>query len=463
MKKTQISMHFSYVIVPNYIICIHNNQLFKGNIMKHISNITMVSIFFVGLAFCQTSCKKDPTAPVLTTADVSVITESSASCGGNISSDGGSEVIARGVCWSTSANPTREGSKTTDGSGIGQFTSYITGLDATTTYYVRAYATNSVGTSYGNDVRFTTTEIPIELAELSTSDASQITDIDAIVGGNITSDGNTPVTARGVCWSITENPTIANNKIESGSGIGSFTCTLTGLNATTTYYARAYATNEAGTSYGNQISFTTLAEDIKCIDFDGNSYTFVTIGTQIWMAENLKTTSFRDGTAIIYPGTDNAAWAANTIGAYAWYNNDEATYKDLYGALYNWHAVNSGILCPTGWHVPDETEWTVLTNYIGGLEEGGGKLKEVGTDHWTEPNAGATDEYGFKGLPGGWRRHTGEYGLIGSNSFWWSATAFDATTAWDRHISRATTILYVGNNGVAYEKGRGFSVRCIKD
>ena len=198
------------------------------------------------------------TYPTLTSTAASSITSTTVSSGGNITSDGGATVTARGVCWSTSANPTlASGLYTSNGTGTGSFTSSISGLEALTTYYVRAYATNSLGTAYGNQVSFTTAA-PIP-PTLYTTAVSSITSTTASSGGNITSDGGATVTARGVCWSTSANPTIANSITNDGSGTGTFSSSITGLTINTTYYyVRAYATNSAGTAYGNSISFTTI-------------------------------------------------------------------------------------------------------------------------------------------------------------------------------------------------------------
>jgi PKD repeat protein len=198
-----------------------------------------------------------PTLPGVTTNSVDSITTNSATCGGNVLLDGGASVTARGVCWSTSLDPTTSNSKTTDGSGIGSFTSYISGLNPGTTYYVRAYATNSVGTYYGSNVSFTTNQVSTTVPTVYTNTIYSSTSNSAVCGGNITSDGGATVTARGVCWSTSSNPTTNNSKTNDGSGTGSFTSYIYGLNPGTTYYVRAYATNSNGTSYGSNVSFTT--------------------------------------------------------------------------------------------------------------------------------------------------------------------------------------------------------------
>ena len=193
--------------------------------------------------------------PTVITTAISSITETSASSGGNVTSDGGLSVTVRGVCWSISPNPTTADSKTTDGSGTGSFTSSLTGLTPNTLYYVRAYATNSVGTSYGNQLSFTTLA---NLPTLTTSPVISITQTTATSGGNISSDGGAAITARGVCWSTTANPVVTGSHTTDGTGTGPFVSNINGLTGGTLYYVRAYATNIVGTSYGNQLTFTTL-------------------------------------------------------------------------------------------------------------------------------------------------------------------------------------------------------------
>lgn len=392
--------------------------------------------------------------PVIATSAISEITQNSAVSGGEISSDGGSSVTARGVCWSTSVNPTVAlSTKTTDGTGTGTFTSSLSGLTAGTTYYVRAYATNSVGTAYGNEVSFTTNSPAVAVPTLTTIAVTVITSATVKSGGNISSDGGAAVTSRGVCWNVFANPTIANNTTSDGTGPGIFGSSLTGLTANTTYYVRAYATNSAGTAYGNEISFTTT---IQVTDIDGNKYNTVKIGTQLWMQENLKTTKYRDGTSIKYI-TDDTEWNKQTSGAYCWFYNDIGN-KNIYGAMYNYHATVENInLCPTGWHVPTDVEWTTLTTFLGGEAVAGGKLKETGYDHWGSPNTGATNETGFTGRGGGHRYDLGYEGES-SSGYWWTSSEDGSLNAYYREMSM--------NSGdvlrSSCEKSRGKSVRCVQ-
>ena len=191
-------------------------------------------------------------------------------------------------------------------------------------------------------------------------------------------------------------------------------------------------------------------------DIDGNVYTAVTIGTQIWMTENLKTTHYNDG-SLINLITDNTAWSQLSAPGYCWYNNDIGK-KETYGALYNWYAANKTNLCPTGWHVSTNDEWITLVTYLGGENIAGGKLKEAGTTHWISTTAETTNSSGFTALPGGSRTHVnGTFTVPGENGYYW-AIVLNGLERY-RHLTCNTnnvTLLL----GTATD---GFSVRCVRD
>jgi len=296
------------------------------------------------------------------------------------------------------------------------------------------------------------------IPKLITTKISSISGTSATSGGTITSDGGASVTVRGVVWSTSQNPTVAlDTKTSNGTGKGTFSSAITGLIPNTTYYIRAYATNSVSTVYGNQLSFTTRYP----ANIDGYTYPIVTIGSQTWMAENLRTTKYSDGTSI--PLVTNTT--TPTTPAMFWYNNDQRFYKaNKYGALYNWYAVspttNGGKnICPTGWHLPSDDEWTILTTYLGGESVAGGKLKTTGTTKWMSPNAGATSTSGFLGVPGGGRSYDGNFSSSGYFGYWWTTSENNTDTAWLRYLNYNNDDVYRFD----FYKETGFSVRCIRD
>lgn len=395
------------------------------------------------------------------TSPVTSITGKSALVGGTIIVDQDAIINDRGVYFGTSPNPELTGTKVQIGSEKTTFSGSLTELNPNTVYYVKAFASNGIRTAYGEQVSFTTGQA-ITPPILTTNPITDITQTSATSGGNITSDGGAAVTASGICWSTSQDPTTATNFTTDGNA-SSFTSNLSGLTANTTYYVWAYATNSAGTGYGNQVSFTTVAsaETGTVTDIDGNVYHTVTIGTQVWMVENLKTTRCNDGSAIELE-TDRYHWPFLYSPGYCWYDNDEVNNKNTYGALYNWDAVNTGKLAPVGWHVPSDYEWTTLINYLGGENYAGGKLKETGLNHWDSPNTGATNSTGFTALPGGARTTTSSYNSIGETGYWWSSTEIPNSA-----LSAYAWIMYdfssSARRNINYEFSDGLSVRCMKD
>ena len=199
---------------------------------------------------------------------------------------------------------------------------------------------------------------------------------------------------------------------------------------------------------------------ITVTDIDGNLYHTVTIGTQTWMKENLKTTKYRNGDLI---GTTTPA-SLNIIDEstpkYQWAYDGNISNVATYGRLYTWYAVtDSRNVCPVGWHVPSDAEWTELTDYLGGEDVASGKLKETGTTHWSDPNEGATNETGFTALPGGFRFDNGSFDVIGGYGYWWSATESDAASGWYRLMNCGNAYVFRSN----YLKVVGVSVRCIRN
>jgi uncharacterized protein (TIGR02145 family) len=420
---------------------------------------------------CDGQITWNPCKPSLTTIDAASITGTSFSTGGSISNDGDSPISVRGVCWNTSPNPTIANSKTMDGSGTGSYSRILTGLGLNSTLFVRAYATNSFGTAYGNQITVTT--LSTTLPTVITNTVNLIAGTSATSGGNVTDAGGATISARGVVWSTSQNPTVAlTTKTVNGTGIGSFVSSLTGLNINTTYYLRAYATNSVGTAYGNQLSFTTtnglftIGDGVT--DIDGNNYPTVIIGTQEWMAENLKVTKYSNGVNI--PNVaDSLQWLNLSSGAWCYFAN-QAQNNISYGKLYNWFAViDPRNLCPTNWHVPLDNEWNSLIslidpstdlNAIGPQSDlAGGKLKALGTTFWFNPNEGATNEFGFNGLPGGGRYLNGTFLNIRLYGDWWTSTSSSISTGNNHVLDYATIRAFRYSN----DKHYGLSIRCIKN
>jgi uncharacterized protein (TIGR02145 family) len=291
----------------------------------------------------------------------------------------------------------------------------------------------------------------------------------AVLGGHIISDGGSSIVLRGVCYSTTPNSNMGNPRTEEGSGIGSFLSTLRNLSPSTTYYARSYAKNSQGVVvYGNEVSFSTGTPipSFSCgtstvSDVDGNNYNTVQIGTQCWTQSNLKVSKYRNGDNIS-TGLSNTAWENTTAGSYAIYDNNPV-YDGLYGKLYNHYAVmDTRGLCPTGWHVPTDGEWTTLETFLGGSSVAGGALKSTATQPtpggWFTPNTGATNSSGFSAGPGGLRGFYGDFFSVDTGGFWWSSSTSGAD-AWNRFLS------YYNGDITRYNNFRtdGFSVRCLRD
>lgn len=422
--------------------------------MKKSLRFSVLLLAYISIILIFIDCKKDEenktSLAILTTKSPTTITSNSAVVGGFISSDGGATITERGVCFSKlNQNPTIADFVIVEGAGTGNFQCTLLELEPETKYYVRAYALNIAGTGYGNPVSFTTV-VAMPFAEFTA----------------VPTNGTKPLSVNFLDQS-TKNPTNWNWNFGDGKtsiqqnpnhiyqNAGNYTVELT-------------VSNNFGSDSEQKINYINVktSGDIGNVtDIDGNDYQTIVIGTQEWMSENLKVIHYRNGEEI--PNiTEASQWDNISTGAYCWYSND-ISWKDAYGALYNWHAVTENRqLCPPGWHVPTEAEWTILTNYLGGESVAGGKMKSiriVPLEHprWELPNFGATNESGFSGIPGGYRRNDPllSFLFIGEYGYFWSSTEDYSNSAFCHYLWSNTSILKTSYAG----KVMGLSVRCLRD
>ena len=402
-----------------------------GNFTVNLSNLSAGTKYYVrayaineiGTSYGPTISftTEEPTysKPTVTTSSATNVTTSSATIGGNVTSDGGTTVTERGVCYSTSSsNPTTSNSKKSSGSGLGNFTVNLSNLSAGTKYYVRAYAINEVGTSYGSTISFTTEEEPsYSKPAVTTSSATNVTTSSATIGGNVTSDGGTTVTERGVCYSTSSsNPTTSNSKKSSGSGLGNFTVNLSNLSAGTKYYVRAYAINEVGTSYGSTISFTT--EQSSSTNNTENGHQYVDLGLSVkWATCNVGTTK-PEGYGDYFAWGETRSKSYYNGSSYTYYDNPTTLPLSADAARANWGGK---------WRMPTIDEFEELRNNC--------------TWKWTTQNgvngykvtSNSNGNYIF--LPAAGYRDLGSLYGAGDYGYYWSSSAYGA--------DYSTTALYL--------------------
>jgi uncharacterized protein (TIGR02145 family) len=440
----------------------------KTSIMKNLL-IVITGLLSIYLVACVK--EENSNVPVLTTETVTNITSGTATSGGTIITN--FSLISYGLCWNTSGSPTINNDRTCDSVRMSSQYSYaISGLKGGTKYYLRAYAVNTKGIGYGNEISFTT--LPASAPQITTTMVSNITSSTVTCVGNISNSGGAPITSSGVCWSTSINPTVTDNKTTDGTLTGEFISPVTGLAPLTTFYLRAYATNSIGTTYGNELSFTTTSGSSSVSDIDGNVYSTVTIGNQVWFQQNLKTTRYNTGDVIGTTTSPSLDISKEVNPEYQWAFDAKESNVPLYGRLYTWFAVNDNRnVCPTGWHVPSNDDWIILTEYLTGNGYGyeGSRYRIAKsmayTSGWvsdgTPGNVGndqaGNNSSGFSALPGGFRIGT-VFNYNGGGGYWWSATEESTTLAW-----RGCSLWYGSgfvDNGYL-EKQDGYSVRCLKN
>lgn len=363
----------------------------------------------------------------------------------------------------TSADNLKEISKQTEN------TYELVNLNLNTTYYWRVDAVNSCKYGCSTGIRSFITVSDINLPAVITTPAITHIYSPPRLGGNVKNEGSSGISDRGIFISLYSNPENTGTKYQIDKGMGLFSDLIPGLTPNTTYFAKAFAVNNSGISFGNEISFSTGSiSDYQSIkDIDGNIYYAIKIGEQTWLSENLRATRFNDGTEI--PNiTTNSEWSRMTTPAYCFYYNNPG-YKTTYGALYNWYTVDTASngqknVCPSGWHVPVREEYSTLVAYLGGESLAGIKLKEKGESYWKNysPTSGDNSS-GFSALPGGLRYGESDasyqqFYLMESVATWWSSTGPLKAVSMETGYNQSGAYIYDFHN-----KRTGVSVRCIKD
>lgn len=429
--------------------------------MKNFTPVLFIMCLASIIQFCQKI-----SLPDIKTSTVSELSDTSVTCGGTVTDDGGSPVMARGICYNSYPSPDLSGYHTIDGTGTGSFTSRVVGLVPGETYWLRAYATNETGTAYGDTVRIKTFNKPVSIG------AGDI-GINSVRLFGIACPHNSLSTEFYFDLGISGN--YINTFQASEETLPGFfvaepwvmaSVLLQDLQENTVYHYRLRATSSQTSTVSNDMSFRTYNSEIV-EDIDGNQYNTVTIGKQTWLSQNLKATRLNDGSSL--PDvTDDDEWLDFSLPAYCWYNNDPASYKNMLGALYNWYAINTDKLCPIGWHVPALTEWEELLSEAGDQSDAAMNLKEVYYQ--------GTNTSGFSAIPAGTRYcfdnfdHPFEgapnpdgtipsYGCSGH--YWSSGITVIEEEEFPTTIGFYDRIPYIYIWYVKYAAGN--SVRCIKD
>lgn len=442
MKKLFLMLSLSYILI-NSIMCQNEIMyIYKNGIIIYSVPVTDVdSINFLSKI----------TLPVLSTIIPSNITQSTVKTGGNIYNNGGDKILEKGVCWSTSPNPTLSNNKIKNYETNNNFICDINVLEPNTTYNIRAYAINSEGTAYGENCSFKTLN-KITLPNITTKAVNYNSYMEVFTGGDITDNGGGTILEKGICWSSSQNPTINNSKIIFTGNNNSYDIKIKENTIGIMYYARAYAKNSAGISYGNQVAFISG----NFTDIDGNIYGSVKLGNQIWMKQNLRTKKYSNGDAIPYKD-----WNNNQEGRYAPSNHPNTLSR--YGYMYNWYAaIDWRNPCPSGWSVPLSSDWRTLNSFLGGSSVAGKKLKskEKTTYNWHNYSSN-TNETNFSAFPNGYLSSNGsDYNQITYQGHFWTKSEGMINFSY----YGVGAVMYDSSDKVTvdnYNKSSGKAIRCI--
>lgn len=423
-------------------------------------------------------------APEMSTDSVVFSSPGSVNAYGGLLRDGGSLLIARGFCYDTSTTPlvTQQVVQVPLSVPGTQFEAAINGLRGGRTYFVRSFGTNAVGTGYGIALGLF---IPATTPEVVTGTVAGILPFSAQVGGQISFDGGSPITLRGICWAQGRPPTMADDTTQNGIGVGSYTGRLSRLLPSTSYQARAYAANAVGVAYGSVVIVNTPPAPYACgtpiIDRSGFSYPTIQIGSQCWTSTNLRVTSYSNGDPLV-GGLDSAGWSTTQLGAWT-INTAEPQFEANYGKLYNAHAAaDPRNLCPIGWRVPTDPDWQALTQFLGLSGYGnltsdfrgmgfalkscrqlnGGGQSGCGTSshpRWNSHNIYVgSDPFGFAALPAGSLSSSGSvFTAPGANGSWWSSSPSGSSTWYVQLNSSGGNLSRTSGS-----RQNGRSIRCVR-
>ena len=416
-----------------------------GYFLAYMNGLTKNTSYFVrayainkyGVAYgnevrFSTSDKIFSVLPRVITKNVTEIRSASATIGGIIEFEGTPLFTSKGVCWSINAEPTISDNVIYDSTNSLKFNLVVKGLESNTLYHAKAFATNEGGTSYGNDVSFTTLRKGYPVVIMTNISNVEMSSLSG--EGNVLLDENDEVLTRGFCWSTDPEPLISNDTTVNGRGLGKFSDQISGLSYGTRYYIRAYATNNNGTAYSDVYRIETIDTGLVVKDYDGNFYNTVRLGNQTWLSSNLKTTRYQNGNPI------SECWAYNNNDSYV------ATYGRLYGRNV---AINAQGACPVGWHVPSSTEWRTLATYLESkgfafdgtipatsdlqyASLGDNKLAKALSSDYNWGYSGVTgspgnpdyaeirNKTGFNAMPAGCKYPDGTFTYLGSYTYWWN-------------------------------------------